>query len=361
MKKILKEDDLYKVDQVKRFEEITDPYLRTAAAAGCFGTGFEPASSVPDFPDIKAVQQVKQDASSGKPVIAFHTNIKSKKYEGHTLTYVYTGSPGNYVFIKPFAYKCKQLQQRSNPDFLSGISQELHDLLIKPVSEGGLGYKPYGDVKGPEIFEYELVNLNTDKDLKEGGRYYSKVQTIPQFFETIKNQGLDIFLWKPALKSGPVLDMKQKQNEVLEFYKQKGFVPCADGQFNPKQIASVDLSKDYPQSFKPGYRVCKKWTDISSTKQDCRAVIDSYYEEIEKYSRGQGRIQPDPDFINTMKPQVNACIASNDGKMPLRNKEMKFMKSLRASSPFFLGESTDRLTNIIRESLSVVKMRKNSI
>lgn len=358
MKKIIKEQDLYKTDQTRRFEEIKEPYLRTAAASNCFGQGWTPNVPVPDFPDINAIQQVKN--VDGITMFAFHTNRDSKKNPGRKLTYLYTGTPNNYVFVKPFAYSCKQLEKRSNPDFLSGISQELHDLLIKPVSEGGLGYKGYGDVTGKEVFNHELVNLNTDKDLKPGGRFYSKVQGIPQFFETIQNQGLDIFLWKPRLATGPVLDIQQKQNEVLEFYKQKGFVPCADGQFNPKQIASVDLSKDYPQSFDSGFRVCKRWSDISSTKQDCRAVIDSYYDEIEKYSRSQGTIPPDPDIINTVKPQVKACLAANSGKMPLRNKEMKFFKSLRASSPFYLGESTDKLTNIIRESLRIVKIVKNS-
>jgi len=363
MKKLIKEiDDLYSVSQRNQWEEIEDSFLKTAAAAGCFKDGFTPNVKDPDL-GIDAVEQKKKDDATGILISVFHTNKESKKNPGRTLSYQYSGASPNYEYVGTVAYKCKQLEKRTNPKYLSGISQELHDVLLTPIANGGLGYKGYGDVKGTDILNYELVNLNTDPDLKKGGRFYEKVAGIPQFFETIQNQKLNIWLWKPALASAPVLDIPKKQASVYEYYKNKGFTPCAKGEYNEQEIAAIDLSIDYPQSFKPGTRVCKKFEDMSTTEQDCRGIIDSYMAEIEKYNNVGGTIKPSADFLNTIKPSVKVCIRDNFGKMPLRNKKMKFLKSLRASSPFFLGnigESKDNLTSIIRESLRIVKKRKNS-
>jgi hypothetical protein len=362
MKKLIKEQDLYQTSQTNQFEEIDDQFLKTAAASGCFKQGFTPNVKDPEL-GIDAVEQKDTHKTTGQLISIFHTNKKSIKNPGRTLSYMYSGMSPNYEYLGTLAYKCKQLEERTNPDFLSGVGKELYNVLTTPIANDGLGYKGYGDVKGTDIQKYRLVDIKNDPDLQPGGRFYDKVVGFPQFFDTIKNQDFKLLLWKPALASAPVLDIQKKQASVYEYYKNRGFTPCAKGEYNEQEIAAIDLSIEYHQSFKPGTRVCKKFEDMSTNKQDCRGIIDSYMDEIEKYNNVGVTIKPNSDFLNTIKPSVKVCIRKNLGKMPLRNKEMKFFQSLRASSPFFLGnigESTDNLTSIIRESLRIVKKRKNS-
>jgi hypothetical protein len=165
MKKLIKEQDLYKTAENNQWEEIKDPYLKTAAAAGCFGQGFEPNVKEPTL-EIDAIEQKGQDRATGLPISIFHTSKESTKNPEHRLSYQYSGMSPDYKYLGTLAYKCKQLEERTNPDFLSGVSKELSDFFTKPIANGGLGYKGYGDVKGNDIQNYQLVNLNTDPDLK---------------------------------------------------------------------------------------------------------------------------------------------------------------------------------------------------
>jgi hypothetical protein len=365
MKKLIKEiDDLYSVSQRNQWEEIEDSFLKTAAAAGCFKDGFTPNVKDPDL-GIDAVEQKKKDDATGILISVFHTNKESKKNPGRTLSYQYSGASPNYEYVGTVAYKCKQLEKRTNPDFLSGVGKELYNVLTTPIANNGLGYKGYGDVKGTDILNYELVNLNTDPDLKEGGRFYEKVKGIKGFFNTLQNQKLNIWLWKPRKGTGAVLDIPAEQEKILNKYINDNdkYYKCAKGGFDSGEVTSIDLSVSYPDVFDKGFLVCKNYSDISTTKKDCSVVIDEYMKEIKRYNNSGGKMKPTSAFFNTRKPKINACIAQNLGKMPLRNKEMKFFQSLRASSPFFLGnigESKDNLTSIIRESLRIVKKRKNS-
>jgi hypothetical protein len=364
MKKLIKEQDLYKTSQVNLWGDIKDPYLKTAAAAGCFGQGFEPNVKEPTF-EIDAIEQKGQDRATGLPISIFHTSKESTKNPKHRLSYQYSGMSPDYKYLGTLAYKCKQLEERTNPNFLSGVGGELYNVLTTPIANNGLGYKGYGDVKGTDIQNYQLVNLNTDPDLKEGGRFYDKVKGIPQFLETVQNQKLNIWLWKPRKATGAVLDIPAEQEKILNKYINNNdkYYKCAKGSFDSGEVTSIDLSVSYPDVFDKGFLVCKNYSDISTTKKDCSVVIDEYMKEIKRYNNSGGKMKPTSAFFNTRKPKINACIAENLGKMPLRNKEMKFFQSLRASSPFFLGnigESKDNLTSIIRESLRIVKKRKNS-
>jgi hypothetical protein len=364
MKKLIKEQDLYATPRANRFEEINDPYLKTAAAAGCFGQGFEPNVKEPTF-NIEAVEQKDTHKTTGLPVSVFHTSKESTKNPEHRLSYLYSGASPDYKYVGTAAYKCKQLEQRSNPTYISGIGKELSDLFTKPIAEGGLGYKQYGDVKGADIQKYQLVDIKNDPDLQPGGRFYSKVAGFPQFFDTIKNQDFKLLLWKPRKGTGAVLDIPAEEQKILSKYINDNdkYYKCAKGSFDPGEVTSLDLSASYPDIFDKGTLVCKNYSDISTTKKDCSVVIDEYMKEIKRYNNSGGEKKPTSIFLNTRKPKINACIAENLGKMPLRNKDMKFLQSLRASSPFFLGnirESKDNLTSIIRESLRIVKKRKNS-
>ncbi len=359
MKKILNEQgtNLYATSEARQWEQITDPYLKTAAASGCFGDGFKIDIKHPED-GTETVQQTIE--YNGKPAFAFYTNRDSKKNPGQKLTDIYSGSPGNYTYIKTVSYKCNQLQNRTNPDYLSGISQELHNVLTRPVDQNGLGYKPFGEVKGTDIMKYDLVSLQDDPDLKPGGKYYKNVSGIQKFLDTVKSQKLNFLMWKPKLSPAPNLDIEKKREEVLAYYASSGFTPCASGQFASGEAAIIDVHKNFPQSFDKGFTVCKEWIKIGQTKEDCRAVFDSFYEEIKRYEKTQGRQPANVKVLTVVKPLVLGCISEWKGKMPARKKEMELFQSIRAGSPFFLGESTDKITNVIRESLKIIKRNKNS-
>jgi len=355
MKKILKEQGvgLYKTSETRQWEQIKDPYLKTAAASGCFGDGFKIDIKHPED-GTETVQQTVD--YNGKPAFAFYTNRDSKKNPGQKLTDIYTGSAGNYVYIKTVAYKCKELEKRTNPDYLKGVAEEVYNFLITTLK-----YKGYGDVAGEDIKNYELItDLSQDKDLQQGGKYYDQVKGFPQFLDTIKSQKYDIKIWKPKLSPAPTLDIQKKRDEVLSYYQSSGFTPCASGQFSSGEAAIIDLHKNFPQSFDKGFTVCKEWNKIGQTKEDCRAVFDSFYEEIKRYEKTQGRQPANVKVLTVVKPLVLGCISLWKGKMPARKKEIELFQSIRAGSPFFLGESTDKITNVIRESLKIIKRKQNS-
>jgi hypothetical protein len=365
MKNIIKEqsEDLYKKQQTKLCSQVIDPFLNQACVADCYRRGFVPNVPVPDFPELNAIQEVAEE--DGKKMFAFHTSVDSKKIPGRKMTYLYTGTPENYTFVKAVAYRCEKLEKLKNPTNLTGYAKSLYDFVTKPVSENGLGYRGVSDVNDSEIGDWELVNLNTDKDIKEGGLYWDKIKGVASWIETINNQLINIYAYKPRKGTASVFDITNKKKEVYEYFKSKDYTQCAQGDFEDGTVAKVDLYKIYGSTFEQGTFVCKPWTKISTSKSDCITAIDSYYELIQQYSNVEGNIPVEKRDLVMMKNQVNKCMAewyNEKGFKSLgRRNKMEFLKSLRASSPFFLRESTDRLTNIIRESLSIVKMRKNSI
>jgi len=362
---LIKEHDLYQTSQKNRWEEIQDSvFLKTAAAAGCFGNGYIPNQKTPDF-DLTSVLQIKEDETTGSPVKAFHTDRPSTKNPGHTLTYLYTGDSPNYVFVGKKAYKCKQLENRTNPTNLSGVSQELYNALTSPIEKNGLGYKGYGDVKGNDIFNYKLVNIKDDPDLKEGGRFYNKVKNAQEFFTTMNNQDISFWLWKPTKGTPPVYDIQKKQTDAEKYFLDQGYTICSTADLEDGTLAKVDLYAIYGSAYDEGTFMCKPWTEIGDKKADCITAIDSYYEEAVKYTNSLGTMVTPVRDLGMMKNQVKKCMAKwydEKGFSSLgRRKKMEFIRSLKASSPFVLRESTDKLTNIIRESLRIVKIVKNSL
>ena len=362
MKKLIKEHDLYSTSEKNRWEEIINSaYLKTAAASGCFGNGYIPNQKTPDF-DIPAVLQIKQDDITGLPVKAFHTDKESTKNPGLHLTYLYTGDSPNYEYVAKKAYDCKQLKDRTNPSHLSGVSKELYNLLTSPFENNGLGYKGYGDVKGNDIIKYELVNVKEDPDLKEGGKFYNQVSGFKDYFTTMQNQGIDFWLWKLKKGSAPAYNVGKQMEDVEKFFRDNGYEICGPETLEGGRFSSIDVHKMYPSAYGPNTFMCKAWDKLTVEKQDCISAIDSYYEETKKYQNSS--IKTPARELAVMKTQVNRCLAEwydEKGFKSLgrnRRKKMEFLKSIRGGSPFYLEESKDKLTNIIRESLFITKLRK---
>lgn len=362
---LIKEHDLYQTNQKNRWDEIQNSsHLKTAAAAGCFGNGYTPNQKTPDF-DLNAVLQIEQDDITGVPIKAFHTDRESIKNPGHYLTYLYTGDSPNYVFVGKKAYKCKQLEKRTKPSHLSGVSLELYNALTSPIEENGLGYKGHDDVKGNDIFKYELVNIKDDPDLKEGGRFYNKVKNVQSFFTTMNNQELSFWLWKPTKKTAPVYDVEKSQQNAEKYFLSQGYKICSTSDLEDGTLAKVDLYAIYGSAYDQGTFMCKPWTEISDKKADCITAIDSYYEEAVKYTNTYGTMVTPIRDLGMMKNQVKKCMSrwyDNKGFNSLgRRKKLDFIRSLKITSPFVLRESTDKLSSIIRESLRIVKIVKNSL
>jgi hypothetical protein len=371
MKKIFKEHNnptnLYQTDKNNQWEEIKDPYLQTAARAGCYGDGFTPNATHPD-PKFRGMNTVLVGKKGEDDIFRnyYFTPRKSKNAPDHTLVDIYSGATPNEVWTDTRQFKCKQLEKMTNPTNLGdGTAARLTYDYITTPPPNGLGYKKYGDVTQTDFSNYKLVELLKDPDLQPNGLYYNQVSNIQAFLDTMAAQKMVLYLWKPSKKSAPAVDIVKKQTDAEKYFKGQGYTICQAADFEDGSIAKVDLYAIYGSAFEQNTFMCKPWSEIGVKKADCITAIDSYYEEIKKYQNSQGATVTAKRDLGMMKNQVNKCLAEwydeKGFKALRRRKKMEALKSLRGSSPFFLGESTDRLTNIIRESLSIVKIRKNSI
>lgn len=368
MKKILNEiggqkTNLYQEDEANRWEVITDPYLQTAARAGCYGDGYVPNVEHPD-PNKRGMNTVQVIKREDGVIKYIYFTPRKSNLPDHTKTDIYTGETNNQKWVDTVNFKCKRLEDRTNPKNLSGVAKETYEFITRPIDQKGLGYKKYGDVSKDDFFNYKLVELLKDPDLKPDGKYGRITNNIQAMLDTMESQRMKLFLWKPVKGQAPVFDIQKQQTDVDKYFADEGYTKCPTESLEGGDYAKVDLHSIYPSTYEPNTFMCKPWSDLGTKKADCISSIDSYYEEIVKYTNSQGTTLTPKKQLALMKNQVNKCMAewyNEKGFKGLRRrKKMEFIKSLKASSPFVLRESTDKLTNIIRESLRIVKIVKNS-
>jgi hypothetical protein len=343
MKKILLEQvKAYQGDLKKEYKalEVRDPFLRRAVDARCFDqklpiVNYDVTNPVNGKPSIQVLLEDK--------MIGFPSSDPSKKYPGYYLMYAVTGKSGSYELVKTIPWKCERMNHKES---------------IEAILQEKLKYKPFSAVTGGDVVNHILVDVLEDENLQPNGKYYDYVQGIQSHFEALKPYGMPLLMWKPNVALKDVKDEFGERERLINYFKNQGYEDISISVGEEDEYYNVDLGKLYPdKGFKPGYKLYKSKSNVSTgSKLDCYKVLDSYYDDArKKKDRPMKEILVD-------KANVKACI--NNDKWPLfyqiqAKQKIEYLNGLYSSSSYNLRESTDRLTNVIRESLRIVKSNKN--
>jgi hypothetical protein len=339
----------------EKINQIEDPIIRKAADAGCIP---DSNSKIINFSishpiSKKNVVLVKTDETEfvndkQKRLFSFVTSIPApNKPNYYKLEYVYYDN-NKYIFTRTADWTCPNI----------GKKEEIEKKL-----KTNLYFRSKNDINANNA-NYELVDVLEDS--KSDNQYRSKVDGWGEDAKILEKYQTKLMMWKPRKTESAQFNISDKTNEKIEYFTGQGYSPCTIEQSEKGLYATINLQELYPNTFVEDYFVCKPWDEIdTNTKRDCIGVIDGYYNLIKKYKRTPQR-RPSVENITVQKNAVISCLSNFKQKMPFRKKKIKEIENLdpKYGQPFYLGkkgyyESKDNLTNIIRESLRIVKERKN--
>jgi hypothetical protein len=351
----------FKQDEaLEKFKAITDPTLRLAAASECFPEGYVINVKHPET-GVMTIQAIsKKPENANNKFVFFKPDF--------TLDYRTTADEKGKT-IKTTKWSCYALLERTNPE-VSKVQGELLSAL-----ETKLGWKKNADVSGNEILNYDLTNVATDPDLKPGGMYHNVVKGVQQFMDDLVASNRPFYMWKPKKMGAGVKKMDEEQNRILALPEFSGYKICSvpEPEKGPDHVIAIDIK--YPDYFEKGTKLCRPQGDFSpkqvlektrtlSTKvfqrpnrQDCRNLILSYYELIQR------QIPISQNMIDQIKPSVQNC--STAMKFPGLNEKIRYMQRIRTKGKqgeilnFGLTESkNDELSTLVSESLTRLKIQK---
>lgn len=349
----------YKQDEsLERFKAITDPTLRLAAASDCFPEGYVINVPHPDNGQM-TIQAISKNPNEQNNKFVF---FKPDYTVDYRTTVDKTGKT-----VKTAKWSCYGLLERTNPE-VSKVQGELLSAL-----ESKLGWKKHADVTGGEILSYDLTNVAKDPDLKPGGMYHNVVKGVQQFMDDLVASNRPFYMWKPKKMGVGVKKMDEEQKRILALFPGYSICSVVDPEKGSDHIINID--EKYPDYFEKGTKLCKPQKDFSPkqvlektqtlikrvserpNRQDCRNLILSYYELIQR------QIPLNQNTIDQIKPSVQNC--STAMKFPGLNEKIKYMQRIRTRGKqgeilnFGLAESkNDKLSMLVSESLIQLKIKK---
>lgn len=356
--------DKYKIFEQLRQDEtkepwkaITNPVLRTAAASGCFPEGYQ----ITIHPD-NGLETIS--AISKKPENQANKFVYYKP--DYTLDYR-TSIDKTGKTVRTAKWTCYSLLNRTNPE-TAPIEKELLNAL-----KTNLKWEFFGDVDGATITNYQLTDVVTDPDLKEGGMYYNLVSGIPQYMESLKLANRPFYMWKPKKRSADLKLMKTEQDRVLALFPDYSI--CDVSAVESGDYDTIDIDLKYPKFFEKGTKLCKKIENLPANlsvstqlalvtelskdfeRNNCRKLISHYYDGIKRI------IPMSEKNLLQIKPTVKRC--STSFKFPGLKNKIDYMQRIKVRGNnnqiinYGLSESTtDNLSTIVTESLNRVKKEK---
>jgi len=350
----------FKQDEtLEKFKAITDPTLRLAAASDCFPEGYVINVKHPET-GVMTIQAIsKKPENANNKFVFFKPDF--------TLDYRTTADEKGKT-IKTTKWSCYALLERTNPE-VSKVQGELLSAL-----ESKLGWKKNADVSGSQILNYDLTNVATDPDLKPGGMYHNVVKGVQQFMDDLVASNRPFYMWKPKKMGVEPKKMEAEQNRILELFP--GYQICSKSAPELGNDAIINIDEKYPDYFEKGTKLCKPMSDFSpnqiykstmslverlgkgANKKDCRNLILSYYELIQR------KIPINQNTIDQIKPIVRNC--STAINFPGLKDKIQYMQRIKIRGEqgnilnYSLMESKDdKLSTLVSESLTRLKIKKN--
>jgi hypothetical protein len=343
-------------EELEQFKAITNPVLRTAAAANCFPAGYSYNVKHPITGEDTIYVKSKKPENLSNPYVFFKPNYEAE-YR--------TTADAKGQTVRTFKWTCYALNERTNPE-VTPIQKEIYDALSKT-----LGWKKFADVKGDDILNWQLTNIGTDPDLKEGGMYYNTVSGVKKYLDEL--QGRPFYMWKPKKASAPIKKVDEEQKRILQT-QFPGFSLCSISDSEAGNYVVEDISLKYPNFFEKGTKICfpisklsaqemlqQKYNELNAAKRNdknaCRNLIKLYYNDVVK-----GNPMSDNDLA-LIKPTVRKCTRQFD--FPMLKKQINFMQNATKRVEgrvinYALRESKEaKLNGIISESLFKLKEKKS--
>jgi hypothetical protein len=332
-----------------KVDEIIDPIIRDAIDSGCLNEYMKSITSYDVKHPITGKNTVQvstsedvfvQSDNRSYPLFAYITSTPYGQEGQYKIDYFYKKGGINY-YEKTKGWKCQT----------SGIKKKISDALEKT-----------GFFKSQESMtdgggNYELVPVASDSKLPENKQLYDTVDSWNQYVRILDNIKTPLMMWKSVKWKSQQTNITEEGKEILKSFN--GYSPCSKSQVQTGEFATINLHNLYPTIFETDYTICKNWNNINTDKKsDCVGVIDGYYDEIIKYNIAPQK-KPSVRYVEEKKDMVIKCISEWGKKMPFRRKKINFLQELNPSHPFNIRESENELTNVIRESLRIIKKRKN--
>ena len=347
-----------KDEQQERFKLLKDPNLRAAAAADCF----DPSWIVAKHPD------------TGMDVVYILSNKEQNKANPHVYfnpdftADLRTTNDKSGKKANTRSWSCQRLFERTNTE-ASPIQKELLNLLVAK-----LGWKQHGDVKGTEIDQFDLTDVATDPDLKEGSPFYPLVSGLQQYLEDFRSAGRPFYMWKPKKATAAVVSSPEKQKEILKDYP--GYNLCSPSESESGKYHVISIDEKEPSYFAKGTKLCKPWDLFSPqeknqsiknvlgrlstqiNKNGCRTLISLFIENFEDKMPMSDR------DLSQIKPMVRTC----NGKynFPILKNKLEKMRMAKIKSvtgqivDYSLFESTNNnVSKLVSEGLYKLKQQKN--
>lgn len=331
-----------------RVDEINDPIIRDAIDSGCLSEYMKNITSYNTKHPItkKDTVQVKtsdtvydQSKKRDYPLFAYITSTPYGESGQYKIDYFYR-KDGVDIYEKSKGWKCQT----------SGIKKKISDALE------ATGRFRSQEKKPDDITNWDLVPISDDS--QKNPDVYKKVDNWDSYAKIIANFKTPLMMWKVVPTKASAYDIKGKTEEILKYYSDQGYKKCTIERSDEGIYATINLHKMYPQTFEKDFTICKEWSLIGTSKPDCIAAFDGYINRIKTYNRAP-QVTPNLRELEIEKDVVNRCLGIWANKMPFRKKKINFLRELKPSHPFYLKESEDELTNVIRESLKIIKKRIN--
>jgi len=350
----------FKQDEtLEKFKAITDPTLRLAAASDCFPEGYVMNVKHPDTGQMTIQAISKNPNEINNKFVFFKPDF--------TLDYRTTADEKGKT-IKTAKWSCYALLERTNPE-VSKVQSELLSAL-----ESKLGWKQFTSVKGNDILNFDLTNVAKDNDLKPGGLYYNVVKGVQQFMDDLVSSNRPFYMWRPKKMGVGVKKMEEEQQRILAQFP--GYQICSKSAPELGNDIIINIDEKYPDYFEKGTKLCKPMSDFSpkqvydktlslveklgkgTNKKDCRNLILSYYELIQR------KIPINQNTIDQIKPIVRNC--STAINFPGLKDKIQYMQRIKIRGEqgnilnYSLMESKDdKLSTLVSESLTRLKIKKN--
>jgi hypothetical protein len=331
-----------------KVDEIIDPIIRDAIDSGCLNEYMKSITSYDVKHPITGKNTVQvstsedvfvQSDNRSYPLFAYITSTPYGQEGQYKIDYFYKKGGINY-YEKTKGWKCQT----------SGIKKKISDALEKT------GRFKSQEKKPEDLTNYKLVNVLDDS--KTDIALYNTVDSWDSYSKILSNIKTPLMMWKVVATKSVALDIKSRRDEIENYFSGKDYKRCTIEKSDEGIYATINLHKMYPETFEKDFTICKEWSLIGTSKPDCIAAFDGYINKVKTYNNAPQNV-PNLRELEIEKDVVNRCLGVWGDKMPFKQKKMDFIRELKPSHPFYIRESEDELTNVIRESLRIIKKRKN--
>jgi hypothetical protein len=347
-----------KDEPLEKFKAIENPILRSAAAADCFPQNYEYNVKHPITGEDTIFVMSKKEENRYNPYVFFKPN-----YEAEFRTS--KGPDGKLV--RTFKWSCAALKQRTRTEMRPLDAEFMQGLKEK------LDWKFFDEVKPNEIFDFQLTDVATDKDLRPGGIYYNLTSGSQQYLDNMVDAKRPFYMYKPKKASAPLKRVDQEKDRILNQFP--GYTMCSLADSEKGDFDVIDIDTKYPDVFEQGTKLCKPLESFrpeqktkyifelidsiekSPSRNSCRDLISVYYDII------MNETPISQNKTDRIRPIVRRC--SKDYNFPGLKKKIDFMQTVSRRIEgqiidYSIRESKDKKINsIVSESLFKLKEKKN--